>query len=180
MKKILCILVLLGMQLSYSQDKIVSVEKTIFGIQSGLLGIWAHNESRLSNEFALRSEVGLNFGLIGGEVNGGTKFISAPGFSVEPRWYYNLEKRNNKGKSILNNSANFFTVNFGYIPNKETSSFYVPQQFTIIPKWGIKRSINHFTYELGIGLGYRKYLETNYSKTSDAAVDLHLRLGYTF
>ena len=35
-----------------------SVEKSIFGIQTGFLGIWINNEVRLSNSFVLRSELG--------------------------------------------------------------------------------------------------------------------------
>ncbi|WP_344714740.1 hypothetical protein [Winogradskyella damuponensis] len=35
-----------------------SVEKSIFGLQTGVLGIWAYNEAKLSNTIALRTEHG--------------------------------------------------------------------------------------------------------------------------
>ena len=47
--------------LSFSQNT-TSIEKSIFGLQTGLLGVWAHNETRLSKTISLRSEIGLDFG----------------------------------------------------------------------------------------------------------------------
>lgn len=49
-----------------------------------------------------------------------------------------------------------------------------------MPKWGIKRTLgNHFTYEAGIGIGTFFALE-EYKTDNNIAVDLHLRIGYTF
>ena len=45
----------------------ISVEKSVFGIQTGL-GIWVHNESRMSNKIALRSELGLGGAIWGGSI----------------------------------------------------------------------------------------------------------------
>lgn len=184
MKKIIISSILLLYQFSFAQDK-VSVEKSIFGIQTGLLGIWGHNESRLSDEISLRTEIGLDAGIFGGDLNNGNGFLLSPVVVFEPRWYYNLEKRNSKGKKISNNSGNFLTVRFSYHPdwfvisNKE--NIHVIPQISIIPKWGIKRTIgNHFTYETGIGIGYRKYLTTLYTDKDAVALDLHLKVGYTF
>jgi hypothetical protein len=66
MKKITTILVCFVSVLASAQEiqkKDVSVEKSIFGIQTGLLGIWVHNEMRLTNEIALRTELGLDSGI---------------------------------------------------------------------------------------------------------------------
>lgn len=53
-------LLVMSSYFGFSQnEKDISVEKSVFGIQTGLLGIWAHNELKLSNQVALRSEVGL-------------------------------------------------------------------------------------------------------------------------
>lgn len=169
----------------FSQEvNAISVEKSLFGIQTGLLGIWVNNESKLSKEISLRSEIGLDAGVFGGEINNGTGFILAPVVTLEPRWYYNLEIRNNKGKNIKNNSGNFFTPRISYNPdwfvisNKENISAI--SQISVIPKWGIKRTYNHLTFETGIGFGYRFYLEKFANKNGDATLDLHLRIGYTF
>ena len=40
-----------------------SVEKSSFGIQTGVLGIWAHREVKLSNQIALRAEFGMDAGI---------------------------------------------------------------------------------------------------------------------
>jgi len=37
------------------------------GIQTGFLGIWVHNESKLSNTISLRSELGFDSGFWGGD-----------------------------------------------------------------------------------------------------------------
>ncbi len=46
---------------------VASVEKSIFGIQTGFFGIWVHNEFRISNRFALRSEAGFDASFIPGD-----------------------------------------------------------------------------------------------------------------
>ena len=56
MKKIITLVFLSLSFLCNAQN--ASVEKTVFGIQTGFLGIWGHNESKLSNTIALRSELG--------------------------------------------------------------------------------------------------------------------------
>ena len=61
---------------------------------------------------------------------------------------------------------------------------FIVNQVSIIPTWGIKRNIGkHFTYETGIGLGYRYYFAKSegYAKNeSSGALNLHLRVGYRF
>lgn len=166
------------------ENQTISVEKSIFGVQTGLLGIWGHNESRLTNKFSLRSEVGMDMGiLIGGGSN--DNFILIPVLRVEPRWYYNLEKRSAKKKSISKNSGNFLTINTTYNPDwfsiSNTENIEVISALAIIPKWGIKRTYGKwFTFETGIGIGYIKSLDSNYDFSSDVGIDVHLRLGYTF
>lgn len=159
-----------------------SVEKTIFGVQSGFLGVWAHNETKLSNQLSLRSEIGLDFGIQGNDNYTTTALI--PSIRLEPRWYYNLDNRVKKGKSIAKNSANFLALNITYNPDwfviSNENNVEVISTLAFIPKWGIKRTIgNHFTYEAGFGVGGFIVLN-NYETDNNVAVDLHLRIGYTF
>jgi hypothetical protein len=55
---------------------------------------------------------------------------------------------------------------------------------SIIPTWGIRRNIgNHFNYETGIGVGYVRYFYKSQGfgeNEGEAAVNLHLRIGYRF
>jgi len=159
-----------------SQNKI-SVEKSIYGIQIGTLGFWFYNESKLTNTIALRSEIGLDAAAIN------YFFALAPTINAEPRFYYNLKKRSKKGKSIFRNSANFLALEFFYVPDlfviSNRRNVSVTNSLSIIPKWGIKRTIGkHFTYELGLGIGY--YIDLDDSRFNDTTADLHLRIGYTF
>lgn len=174
-----------------NNPQIPSVEKSIFGIQTGILGIWIHNEVKLSNSIALRSEIGLDAGIFGSSYSNENyvDYIFAPVLTLEPRWYYNFEKRLNKGKKINNNSGNFLALKVSFNPDlfviSNRDDISVPNQLFIIPKWGIKRAIGqHFTYEVGIGLGYHKVFENDYNSVAneevDIALDLHLRIGYTF
>ena len=187
MKKLLVTLILCGFLFnSWAQD--ASVEKSTFGVQTGWFGFWLYNEAKLSKEIVLRSEIGIS-----GEfyINGyydNSWFLVGPTFSLEPKWYYNIKRRNDKGKSISGNSANFISLNTKFVPdwfyttNNDKLIFF--EQLSIIPTWGIRRNIgNHFNYEAGIGLGYIIYFRQRVSISEnehDVAVNLHLRIGYKF
>lgn len=165
------------------------MENSIYGIQAGFLGIWVHNETKLSNSIALRSEIGFDAGFSGvayfdASANGHNIYIYTPVITLEPRWYYNLDNRLEKGRSIANNSGNFVGLKVSFNPDwfviSNSDGAYVPNQINIIPKWGIKRTVGeHFTYEAGIGFGYHDNLDRT-GEDEHLALDLHLRLGYTF
>ena len=172
----------------FSKAQNASVEKSTYGIQAGILGIWAHREVKLTNEIALRAEIGMDAGFFGGSFYPKNGYLMTPVITLEPRWYYNLDKRVSKSKNISGNSGNFLTLQTSYHPNWFVISNYdnieIANQISIIPTWGLKRNIGkHFTYETGIGIGYRYifaksvgYLENQ----SETALNLHLRLGYRF
>jgi len=186
MKKLSLIFLLCGLT-SLAKAQTTSVEKTVFGIQTGLIGIWAHNETRLTNQIALRSEIGFDAGFFGGS-NKKTSFLFVPSITLEPRWYYNLNKRKSKSKNIENNSGNFVTLKTTFIPDwflvSNDDDITVVNQLSIIPKWGMRRNIGkHFNYELGFGIGYRYlfYKSAGYAENDgEVAVDLHVRIGYKF
>ena len=165
---------------SFSQEKVnkesASVEKSVFGIQTGFLGLWINNEAKINNAIALRSEIGAEPHIT---IDIGT--VYSPVLRLEPRYYYNLEKRIHKGKDISNNSGNFFGLNINYRPNTviyRTKDYLSPvESLSIVPKWGIRRNLGkNFNYELGAGLGFRhEFKGEDYGE-----LDLHLRIGYTF
>ena len=86
-------------------------------MQTGILGFWASNELKLANSFTLHSEVGLDAGFFGGEMRSKNTFLLAPVICIEPKWYYNLEKRSSRNKNIKNNGASFVTVSMSYHPD---------------------------------------------------------------
>lgn len=176
-----CLIFFLSVGICNAQN--TGVVKSVFNLQTGFLGVWVNHESRLSDEFALRAELGFDTGIRGGSLVGSTIVGFSPVFSVEPRWYYNIKTRESKNKFIKNNSANFLTVGIKYNPDwfviSSTKDLSVAEQISFIPKWGIRRSIaeTKFNYELGIGIGKRYLLVT---EQWDTVADLHLRIGYSF
>jgi hypothetical protein len=149
----------------------VSVEKSVFGIQIGLIGIWAHHELKLSNQVALRSEIALS------GVNTG---VIEPLIALEPRWYYNLNERADKGKRIDGNSGNYVSLRASY-------HFYTDSeadkndlnQVLLAPTWGIRRNIgNHFNYEAGAGIGLGFGYDDG--RITTLAPYVNLRVGYRF
>ena len=172
----------------FSNAQDASVEKSTYGIQTGILGIWGYREVKLTNQIALREEIGMDAGFWGGSFYPKNGYLMTPVITLEPRWYYNLNKRISKSRNISGNSGNFLSLKKSYNPKwfviSNYDSIQIADQISIIPTWGIKRNIgNHFTYETGIGIGYRYifakslgYLENQ----SETALNLHLRLGYRF
>ncbi len=164
----------------------VSVEKSIFGIQTGFLGIWINNEVRLSKSIVLRSELGFAT-KIWKRLNQKTGFLMTPVVRLEPRWYYNLKKRASKGKRIDGNSGNFLALQMSYYPGGTAISNYdnvnINPTVSVSSLWGIKRNIgDHFNYEVALGLGYAHYFpdKEGYGEGSGAIFGLLLRIGYRF
>jgi hypothetical protein len=135
----------------------------------------------------LRSEAGIGGGIFGSEfgVTDGVfdgfqinnELIMSTLFSLEPRWYYNLKKRNSQSKDTNKNSGNFISLKTIYNPNLLIVSIDHDvdiSQFSIITTWGLRRNIgNNFNIESGMGLGY--LLSDN-----RGVLNLHLRIGYNF
>jgi hypothetical protein len=187
MKNFFLAIALCGLTITVKSQN-ASVEKSIFGVQTGLFGIWGNWESKLSNTIALRSELGFDSGIWGGDFYDKTGFLLTPVITAEPRCYYNLNKRLNKSRRIDGNSGNFISLKTSYHPDWFVISNYdninIISDISIVPTWGIRRNIGkHFNYETGIGIGYQYVFakQAGYSENeSDVAVNLHLRIGYRF
>jgi len=186
MKHYLAIAFILFSFLGKAQN--ASVEKSVYGIQTGLLGIWGNNETKLTTCIALRSEIGFDSGIWGDSYSDNTGFLMVPVLTLEPRLYYNLQKRLTKKHKTDNNSGNFLSLKTSFHPDWFAISNYdnlsVVSDISIIPTWGIRRQIGqHINFETGIGLGYR-YLfakQAGYAEDEgEVALNLHLRFGYTF
>jgi len=183
MKKLLSVILVLFTLIVNAQD--IGVEKSVFGIQTGFLGIWGHNELKLSNSFALRTEAGINLGIIGGSMMEHAEYILSPTLSLEPRYYYNLLKRSEKSKDISGNCGNFISLKTGFTPGwyySPYSEFYSDTKFIFIaPTWGIRRNIGKsFNYELGLGFGYGYYFSPVHVPRGQVVINPHLRIGYRF
>jgi hypothetical protein len=165
-----------------------SLEKSIFGIQTGFLGLWLHHEAKLTQQIVLRSEIGFDSGIWGGAFYEKTGFLLIPVLTAEPRWYYNLDKRMGKSKSTEGNSGNFVSLKADYHPDWFVISNYnrveTISDLIIVPTWGIRRNLGkRFNYESGIGMGCRYIFakQAGYLKNqAEVALNLHLRIGFKF
>jgi hypothetical protein len=170
-----------------SQDT-AKVEKSLTSIQTSILGLHINNEYGLSNTITLKTEFGLNASVFGGFSYDKTGIILAPTLTLEPRFYYNLDKRKNKDKKYTDNNGNYLSISTTYTPDWFIISNYdniqtVPQ-VTIIPSWGLKRNLSSkFMYEIGAGIGYRhiNYKSIGYiNNKNEFFPNLHVRIGYNF
>ena len=117
-------------------------------------------------------------GGFGSDFINGTYWLIVPVMRVEPRYYYNLTKRFEKGKKTINNSANYLSISSDYqFATGIGSKAHSIGTFNIIPKWGMKRTIGkHFIFEFAVGIGVQKSENNNWK----AAPGLDLKLGYSF
>ena len=103
--------------------------------------------------------------------------INSSLIALEPRWYYNLNKRDSNGKRIDGNSGNYLSIRTRYLNFNNTQLDENDlNEILITPMWGIRRNIgNHFNYELGAGagLGYQE-------NELGLAINLNIRIGYRF
>jgi len=163
-----------------------SVEKSVFSIQAGTIGIWINNEARLSRTLVLRTEIGYAAQLLWG-AGQDEGFLMTPVVSLEPRWYYDLQKRKSKSKRIDGNSGNYISLQSAFYPAWAVLSTYghpvINPVLAIIPGWGMRRNIGrHFNYEVGAGFGYVHYFADKYGYGAHDYLALHLdfRIGYRF
>lgn len=179
-----------------SQDTLTpSVEKSVKGIQIGESGLVLNYEIRLADQFTLRTEAGYTLIFFFGDDNPvfnedkNSSVAAVPTFTVEPRWYYNLNRRVRKGKDITRNRANYFSLFANYSGGWGAAKFSinideVPDFIIVSPMWGMRRTLGqHFNYELGAGVGYTYIGEhkhfTHYHR-SDETVALIVRARFGF
>ncbi|MGQ1891034.1 hypothetical protein ACT29H_11400 [Thermophagus sp. OGC60D27] len=173
-----------------SQAQDANVEKSVWGVQTLFLPLTIYNESRLTNKIALRSELSWGFFWSQNFLNDSPQWGIVPYFCLEPRYYYNFNRRLQKGKRIDGNSGNYISVYNGFQPGfriKSENIDFNPFIF-IVPMYGLRRHIGkHFNFETAIGIGYGLEFETityankTYHNTySSILPNFRLAIGYIF
>ena len=163
--------------ISFSQksSEKVSVEKSILSIQTGYFGTWINHELKLHKKIALRTEVGTEYRLKFAIKQSFDSLKNQVSIFLEPKYYFNLVKRENKNKNIKNNAGNYISLrtNFNILNNLENGDVYF---HNLTPTFGIRRNItSHFNLELsfGYGISYSNSLILIEAMPS-------FRFGYTF
>lgn len=171
----------------FSQN--VSVEQSLFGIEMGFLGVYFHNELKVTDALVFRSELGLNSAVFAAPfIIKKVGFVLFPSVSVEPRWYYNLEKRATKNLKTKGNSGNFISLKNTYVPDwfvlSNIKGAGVRENIAVIPNWGMRRTFkSNVFFETSFGLGYRFYFDAFdfiITKKGQVAANLQFLIGYRF
>lgn len=173
------------------------VEDQLWGVSVGISPLSVYNETALGKQIALRSELNVGFAwLAGNAYSGSSEWGFIPVIILEPRYYYNLQKRYDKGKHTHNNSGNYLSLNLGYQPGLiiGTENLDIHPSLHIIPTFGFRRSIGqHFNFSSAIGLGYSWIFKTfKYRNWDTGAIESYkytekgvtagfqLNIGYAF
>ena len=170
---------------------IPSVEKSMFGMQMGLEGIWFYHEGKLTKRLALRSEVGLQGISLSAPFEKNYSFAFAPMIALEPRFYYSLNKRSLNGKDISGNAGEFFGLRLGFMADRfpliEENYIQGAHTLEVMPTWGIRRNLGkRFHFEASVAAGYRRIFANrprtqSYSgKKNFLTSEFNFRLGYRF
>ena len=194
MKKFIVLgFVLISFIAKAQETKEVSVEKNLYGAQLGLVSASFYYETQLERKIVLRTEVGL--GLMGTTVESKdptikdkTEYFLLPYLSLEPRWYFGLDRRNRLKRNTYNNSSDFISLNSSYISGKtpfDNNNLSPVSAVTIIPKYGMRRVFaKRFNYEFFAGVGYQYNIFSNEKGCSCdhnvVAIDFQVRIGYDF
>lgn len=189
MKKLILICLLLS-PLCRAQDSTITPARLANPINYLRGNVWralflmpgVANEVRLGARTTLSSDFQLNSVIVGGGNNDGrlyTSYYVNSVLSSGVRYYYNLEKRLRKEKSIRYNSANYLTVRASYfLPpfvkriDARAATITPEEGIGVQAMWGIQRTYRrNFYLNLALGVGAsQRYV----GLASDFA------LGYTF
>ncbi|AWG20055.1 hypothetical protein FFWV33_00225 [Flavobacterium faecale] len=99
--------------------------------------------------------------------NGQLKVLAVPFVRGQYRFYYNLDKRLDKGKSITGNSGGFVAPSISYYGKPINDDFHIStlDGFTAGAVWGFQK-----TYKSGVNLGANAGLGYNISKNQNNSI----------
>ncbi|MDT0644974.1 hypothetical protein RM553_19230 [Zunongwangia sp. F363] len=163
---------------TYGQEKTYNTEKVW---RINFLNPGAELEIPTGNYSTFSTELGIGYG--GGYpdltyANNGIIYIIAPFLDLQQKWYYNLNKRIGKNKTVENNSGNFISVRFITRGNSiaenviRTSNF----DFAFQPTWGIQRKYGE-KFHLLFDVGPQYYFDTE-GNANIFPIMFQLNLGF--
>ncbi|MFI3263474.1 MAG: hypothetical protein R3Y26_11310, partial [Rikenellaceae bacterium] len=107
-----------------------------------------------------------------------------PYIIVEPRYYYNLNKRALKGKNTYKNSASYVAIKSRFLLSPIYANNELMEsntEFQIAPVWGIKRVYGgHFLMDVHIGLGIAAGRHEFFGPIVMPKLFSGIKLGYIF
>ena len=179
-KNLLNLLSILIITVTYAQENKITTEK-----------IWRVNFLNPGVELELPTgtystfSAGLGIGYGGGYpdltfAGNGFTYIISPFLDVQEKWFYNLNKRNSKNRTIENNSGNFVSLRLISRGNSIYENVYRTSDFdfAIGPTWGIQRKYGK-NFHLLFDVGPQYYFDT-YGNGNIWPIMLQLNLGFDF
>lgn len=154
MKRLLFSILFLSTLISFSQERTTNSQFSL-----NLLAPSAEYELAVSDNSTLDMNLGIGFAYHKSSYSG-EAFGIFPGFEAQYRYYYNFEKRADKGKKTSENSGNYIagvasiTGGKPIIGDLEYANEYGG---FVGPTWGLQRIYNSgfkLNLNLGIGMGF--------------------------
>lgn len=166
MKKIILLVCGFGfLHTSYGQQlEINSRLSSIAKIDLGFQGIGFTYEPRLSNSLTMDLSAGVGGGYNISEESLEYEMLKpALYFSVTPKYYYNLQKRIAKGKTVLHNSGNYIGLRFTFNSPLYNKTDIIRRSILTNLHWGIQRAIgSRWTINSHVGIGYSQDIEYDF------------------
>lgn len=144
--------VLVGANFTYSQiDK--NVSENLFKIN--ILTPGFTYERGLSENSTLNVDVGFSLDIVTND--GQLQLLKIPFIRSQYRFYYNIDRRIQKKKSILGNSAGFVAPSISFYSKPLSNDIYVSglDGFTLGGVWGFQKTYkSNLNLSVNTGLGY--------------------------
>ena len=132
-------------------------------LSATIVGLEYTYEARLGKAWSLASRFGVSTCLswIEGYIDENTMHVESHFYpllalTLEPRYYFTLEKRVLAGKKTVNNSASFFSLQTKVYDNHWDTPLNI--HLSVIPTFGIRRGGEHWFREYTFGLAFHSML----------------------
>ncbi|KAB1065696.1 hypothetical protein [Salibacter halophilus] len=184
--------------LAYNQNKNDNpfiVENHSFGLKTGWMrylnyGVSGFCEFSLANRWTLYNEIYLSYDTYFPFRKDFNKLPLTPGINIEPRWYFNIQKRSNKDKWTANNASNFLSFRLNYhhrngimTPFHEDNVLYSGNsyEFNALLMFGMRRNLTkHIFFEGNVGLGIQYVKEKGVSFPVQESITPNVQLDLRF
>ena len=169
---------ILFMHFTYGQSSSTDAKlSTLTKLDFGLQGIGLTYEPRLSNKITVDLSLGAGGGydIAEGHLNYKLELLHpAFYFSLTPKYFYNRNSRNIKGKTTLLNSGNYVGLRIKYVTLNNRANDLTRNSLLTNIHWGIQRAIaNKWTFNSQVGVGYAQDVDYNFG-TIYPAVDFKI------
>ncbi len=159
MKKFLLTVFVLWSSWITAQENTLAPLENLFSANLNIVGAGVTYERVLGNKFTTHFNASYQLVGVSGGSNQDVDLTFAGNLSVGGRYYYNRERRFEKGKKLTQNAGNFWAAEFQVIPDftvatEERFARYLTT-YLVGAKYGLRRNITrNLNYECEFGLGY--------------------------